>query len=687
MALTASGIGSGLDVDGLVTQLVSAERLPLERRLVKRETNLTQDISALGTFKSALADLQGSLSAVNSSATFQQKNATTSDSTVMTVSASADAATGSYAISVENLAASQSLAVRATFTSVSEVVGTGTLTFTRGTTSYTADTSDPVNTANDTYGGFVAKAGIASSTLTIDSTNNTLSGVRDAINAADIGISATIVNDGSAYRLVLSSNETGAENSFQLGVADSGDSNDTDGSGLSRLAFNSAAGTTNVYQTVAAVDAGFTVNGLALSSKSNVVTDSITGLNLTLKKTSTAPVTIAITDNTAGIKTAINTFVAGYNDYLTTLNGLTAYDPSTGASGALQGDFSARSISGQIRNAISAVSEGWVGSYSRLAEIGITATSTGALAVDDTKLSAALETSISSVEGVLTRFASPSSGSGIKVASLTDTAVQGTYAVAVSSLATKGSIEGTLAGGAFPLTIDGTKDELVLTVDGTASGTITLSNQAYANLAALAAELQIKINADTTLRDAGKAATVTVSGDNLLITSSLLGSDSSVAVSNVGADTTVATIGFGGATGTAGTDLVGTINGQAGVAAGNRLTGAAVSAASGLSLDITTTTGGTITVSDGVMDQLDALLSSFLGTESPLDSRISGLTAQVDSLAEDRALLERRLEVIEKRYRSQFSALDSLLNQLNSTSSFLTTQLQNLPGSGGMNKK
>ena len=687
MALTASGIGSGLDVDGLVTQLVAAERLPLERRLVKRETNLTQDISALGTFKSALADLQESLSAVNSSATFQQKNATTSDSTVMTVSASADAATGSYAISVENLAAAQSLAVRATFTSVSEVVGTGTLTFTRGTTSYTADTSDPVNTANDTYDGFVAKAGIASNTITIDSTNNTLSGVRDAINAADIGISATIVNDGSAYRLVLSSNETGAGNSFQVGVSDAGDSNDTDGSGLSRLAFNSAAGTTNVYQTVAAVDAGFTVNGLALSSKSNVVTDSITGLTLTLKKTSTAPVTIATTDNTAGIKSAINTFVAGYNDYVTTLNGLTAYDSSTGASGALQGDFSARSISDQIRNAISAVSDGWVGSYSRLAEIGITSTSTGALAVDDTKLSAALETSISSVEGVLTRFATPSVGSGIQVASLTDTAVKGTYTVAVSSLATKGSIEGALAGGGFPLTIDGTKDELVLTVDGTASGTITLTNQAYANLAALAAELQIKINADTTLRDAGKAATVTVAGDNLLITSSLLGSDSSVAVSNVGADTTVATIGFGGATGTAGTDLVGTINGEAGVAAGNRLTGAAGSAASGLSLDITTTTGGTVTVSDGVMDQLDALLSSLLGTESPLDSRISGLTAQVDSLAEDRALLERRLEVIEKRYRSQFSALDGLLTQLNSTSSFLTTQLKNLPGSGGMNNK
>lgn len=687
MALTASGIGSGLDVDGLVTQLVAAERLPLERRLVTRETNLTQDISALGTFKSALADLQSSLSAVNSPATFQQKNASTSDSTVMTVSASAGAATGSYAISVENLAAAQSIAVRATFTSPSEVVGTGTLTFTRGTTSYTADTSDPVNTANDTYDGFVAKAGTASSTITIDGTNNTLSGVRDAINAADIGISAAIVNDGSAYRLVLSSGETGAENSFQVGVSDSGDSNDTNGSGLSRLAFNSAAGTANVYQTVAAVDAGFTVNGLALSSKSNVVTDSITGVNLTLKKTSTAPVTIAITDNTAGIKSAINTFVAGYNDYLTTLNGLTAYDPSTGASGALQGDFSARSISDQIRNAISAVSDGWVGSYSRLAEIGITSTSTGALVVNDTKLSAALATSISSVEGMLTRFATPSSGSGIQVASLKDKAVKGTYTVAVSSLATNGTLSATVPGGGFPLTIDSSTDSFIVTIDGTASGTITLANQAYANLSAIATEIQTKINADSTLRAAGKAVTVSVSGNDIEFRSSSLGSASSVALANAGTDTTILALGLSVATTSNGTDLVGTINGVAGVATGNRLTGAATTAANGLAMDISTTSGGTVTVSDGVMDQLDALLSSLLGTKSPLDSRISGLTAQVDSIAEDRALLNRRLLLIEKRYRSQFSALDSLLNQLNSTSSFLTTQLKNLPGSGGMNKK
>jgi flagellar hook-associated protein 2 len=214
-----------------------------------------------------------------------------------------------------------------------------------------------------------------------------------------------------------------------------------------------------------------------------------------------------------------------------------------------------------------------------------------------------------------------------------------------------------------------------------------LANQAYANLSAIATEVQTKINADSTLRAAGKAVTVSVSGNDIEFRSSTLGSSSSVALANAGTDTTIAALGLALATTTNGTDLVGTIDGVAGVATGNRLTGAATSAASGLVMDISTTSGGTVNVSDGVMDQLDALLSNLLGTESPLDSRISGLTAQVDSIADDRALLERRLELIEKRYRSQFSALDSLLNQLNSTSSFLTTQLENLPGSGGINKK
>ena len=295
MALIATGIGSGLDIEGLIGQLMAAEATPVEQRLVKRETKITQDISALGSLKGALADFQSTLSSVNAIDTYKKRNASSSSASAVSVSVTADAAVGTFNLSVASLAKSQSLAVRNQFSSVNEVVGTGTLTFTLGTTSYTSN----ANTANDTYGGFVAKAGAASKTVTIDSSNSTLSGVRDAINAADIGVSAAIVNDGTSFRLLISNNSTGAENSLQINVSDSGDSNDTDQSGLSRLAFNSSAGTTNVYQTTAASDAAFTINGLSLTSTGNTVTDAVTGMTLTLKEI-TSSADISVTDNQCG---------------------------------------------------------------------------------------------------------------------------------------------------------------------------------------------------------------------------------------------------------------------------------------------------------------------------------------------------------------------------------------------------
>ena len=565
---------------------------------------------------------------------------------------------------------------------MNDTVGTGTLTFTFGTTSYTADTSTPVNTANDTYDGFVEKAGAASKTVTIDSTNNTLSGVRDAINAANIGVSAAIVNDGTSFRLLISSNSTGAENSLQISVSDSGDSNDTDESGLSRLAFNSSAGTTNVYQTTAASDAAFTVNGLSLTSTGNTVTDAVTGLTLTLKETASSA-EISVTDNKNGIKQAINTFVSGYNDLITTLNQLTSYDAATGARGALQGDFSARSIFSQLRSTLGNVADGYKGALSRLPEIGITSTSTGTLAVDDAKLTSALESNFDDVAGVLAHFAEPAAGSGISVADFTETTAKGEYTVAVSSLATSGKMAATVGSS---ITIDSSTDSFVATIDGTASGTITLSNQTNANLAAIATELQTKINADATLRAAGKAVTVSVSGNDIEIRSNSLGSTSTVAMVNAGTDTTIEALGLALATTTNGTDLVGTIDGVAGTASGNTLKGAVGTTASGLSLDISSTTGGTVTVSYGVADQLDTWLASLLGDDNVLDSRITSLNTRISEISDERTAAERRFDAIEKRYRAQFNALDSLLNELNSTGSFISDQLANIPLPGKTKK-
>jgi flagellar hook-associated protein 2 len=289
---------------------------------------------------------------------------------------------------------------------------------------------------------------------------------------------------------------------------------------------------------------------------------------------------------------------------------LTAFDATAGVKGPLLGDFTTRTITGQLRTTLSAAAAGYVGAYSRMAEIGVALSSTGKLEVDDTVLSSALENNFDDVAAVLARFAKPSAGSGLSPSSFLDTVPDGTYTVAVSSLATSGKLAATVPSAGFPITIDSSGDSFVVTVDGTASGTVTLSNQAYANLAAVATEIQTKINADTTLRDAGKAVTVSVSGDDIEIRSNSLGSASTVALVNAGSDTTINALGLALATTTNGTDLVGTIDGVAGVAAGNVLSGAVGSNAAGMSINVSSTAGGTVVVSNGVTNQFSELLES-----------------------------------------------------------------------------
>lgn len=687
MVLKATGVGSGLDIEGLVTKLMAAERQPLDQQFLRRETSITRDISALGSLKAALSDYRSSLTSANTLDTYQKKIASSSDSSSIVATATSEASIASYSVGVSSLASSQSLAVRADFSSLIETVGTGTLTFTFGTTGYTSDSGTPPNTINDTYDSFTVKAGQASQVITIDSSNNTLSGIRDAINAADIGVAAAIVKEGSAYKLLLTSDKTGAENSFKIEVSDSGDSNDSDANGLSRLAFNSGVGTANVYQTVAAGDAAFDINGLSLSSTENVIESAVDGLSLTLKSTTAAPQTITVSDNKSGIKAAISDFVSGYNDFISVLNDLTAYDSTSKTAGALQGDSATRSIASQLREALSAASAGYTGSYSRLAEIGITTSSTGSLSIDDAKLEVAFANDFDAVAGVMTRVAVASGGSGLAIESFSEDVSKGSYSVTVSSLATSGKLTASVPSVGFPITIDSSTDSFVLSVDGTSSGVVTLANRSYTNLAEIAAELQSKINDDATLRNAGKSVTLVVSGDDIEIVSGSFGSSSAISIADGGTDTTLAALGLSSATLVSGTDLVGSINGVVGTAVGNKLSGAVGTTAQGLTVEVTRSTGGSVTISDGVLTQIDSLLSSLLGADNPLDNRISSLNSRAESVAVDKVAAERRLASVEARYRRQFNALDILLNQLSSTGSFVTEQLANIPMPGKTRNK
>ena len=674
--LTATGIGSGLDIESLVTQLVAAERAPTDSRLTRQESRLTAELSAFGAFKGALAGFQNSLADLTNLAKFGQYTATSSNSEQVGVSAGSKATAGSYELAVSQLARAHSLA-SGSFAATTDAVGTGTLTFRFGTTDYT-----PADPGPQSYNGFTVNAGRGVATIAIDAGNNTLAGVRDAINEADIGVKAAIVNDGSGYRLLLSSAQTGAANSLEITVDDTGDGNHVDAAGLSALAFNSGAA--NMGQTVAAQDALFSINGLGISSAENQARNAIDGVTITLKElTGTAPVTLTIAENRDSVKTAISNLIAGYNSFNQTMNSLTAYNAETRSASPLQGDFSARSIASQLRQTLSNAVAGFNGPFSSLSEIGITTESNGNLKLDSVRLDKILVDNFDQIAGLFAQVGFPGDSS-ISYVSASDKTAVGSYLVNVSQLASKGQLLGAVA--AFPLDIDADNDNFSIKVNGVDSASISLTQGNYANGDALAAEIQSRINGDSALAAAGIAVSVVFNGDHLEITSSQYGSASAVEITSVDTATT-AELGLATGVGTTGLDVAGTIGGATATGRGQLLTGGVGSGSEGLQLLIEgalTGSRGHVEFSRGIAFQLNELISGYLEPDGVLASRTDGIQGRVEDISDKREVLDRRIEALEIRYRAKFNALDTLLSQLSTTSDFLTQQLAALPKAGSL---
>jgi flagellar hook-associated protein 2 len=200
--VAVTGTGSGLDIDGLVLGLVAAEQVPAESRLNLKETNVNALISAFSATKSAITDFESAANRLATASTFTQSSATSSDATKATISATSSASDGSYQLAVTNLATAQTLA-SGTFSATTDTLGTGTLSIAIGTPSY----------SGSTYSSFAQTSSV---NITIDSSNNTLAGVRDAINNANAGVNASILKNGSNYQLFLASESTGAPNSMSI---------------------------------------------------------------------------------------------------------------------------------------------------------------------------------------------------------------------------------------------------------------------------------------------------------------------------------------------------------------------------------------------------------------------------------------------------------------------------------------
>ena len=364
-----NSFGSGLDVETIVKALVDADVAPKTNHLNRREAELTAELSAVGSLKSKLSELNTTIEDLADGTAFDLLKIDSPDA--VSIVQTGSPSIGRYGVNITQLADSQVLASGG-FASAATVVGTGTLTFNIGEPSYAAGSSGA-------YSGF---APVSSKTVsvTIDSSNNTLSGIRDAVNASSVGITASLVVDGSQTRLLFTADESGASTAISI-TTDDADENDGDSSGLSQLAYNIDSGSFvgNLSEVRSSKDAVFSLNGLSLTNSSNTIAGLVDGLDFTLNSVTSSEAAVVITKDTAAIEAKVQSFVIAYNDYKKTFDSLTDYELDTGV---LSGDSTARRLQSVIRSSITDVVDNANTSIAALSELGIEADRYGDLSLD-----------------------------------------------------------------------------------------------------------------------------------------------------------------------------------------------------------------------------------------------------------------------------------------------------------------
>ena len=339
MSISSLGIGSGLDLNGLLDQLRDAEREklePIQQRLESEETR----ISAYGKLEGVLSEFQAASDALSDTALYKSLSTDISGEAV-TAAADETAMPGSYSVNVTSLATRGTLASQG-ITEAADAAISGsteqTMTFTFGN----GDTSEVTVAAS-----------------------SSLEDIRDAINAdPDAGVNASVINDGENYRLALSSRETGADASIE-------------GFTLSGLTEDSSAAQSGT-------DASLTVNGVSISSANNQVEGAIQGVTLNLESEDEA--TVVVEQDTLAVREAVTGFVDAYNTMKESVGELTAFNPETGQAGELNGDSTVRIVESRLRSELSGGVAGGDDGFSILSDIGISLELDGTMSIDQEKL-------------------------------------------------------------------------------------------------------------------------------------------------------------------------------------------------------------------------------------------------------------------------------------------------------------
>jgi len=647
--ISSLGLGSGVLNSDLVDQLVQAERAPTENRLTQKTEQTQALISAYGRLRSAVTELRLPMRQLSAPDNLKAFSANSSNEDIAVSVDSTKASRGTYSLEVTSLAGAQALASRDVFADRDATsVGQGAMTL---------------------------NVGDKTTNITIDSSNDTLQGLANAINDADAGVSAGVIDTGNGFQLVLSADETGTANAVSISVSGDTVGTDTDNQGLSRFAFNTGMDVdSGLRETIAASDAVMEINGVEVTRSTNSFENVIDGLTFDITETGSS--IIKVQQDLGAVADRVQGFVDKFNSLQSTIDSLAGFNSEAGVGSLLTGDSTVRSIQNQLRQVLTRVVPGLENSSVRsLADVGITTNfETGGLEFDRARFEEQLKNNPDDVTALFAEQGRATDSQVEFVRSGLNTE-PGRYDINITQAATQGS----LGGAAFPapVTIGAGNDELTFQVNGETSVSVQLTQQTYNTAQELADEIQAQLNANNALNASGSGVQVGVgSGGELTFTSSDYGSDSNVSLTSVEDGSAY---GLSAATGTSGVDVAGTIGGRTAEGDGQVLfLGSGNGGASGLQVRILgdqTGSRGSITFVEGVAERTVDLVSSFVGADGAIESRTESLNRDLEQIQENQARLEERIAAYRERLVSQFTAADSLISQLNSTQDYVSQQL------------
>lgn len=651
-SMSVGGLVSGLKTDDIIAKIMEYARQP-QTKMLADKAEAQNKLAVWQSINTRVLALKLKSDSISSTASFSAMTVTSSDSDIVTASASSSAVPGTYFVKVTSRAQAHEIASQSgAYTSMNDAVGTGAV---------------KIRQANgDEF------------TVNLDANNNTLAGLRDAINKADKSVHATIINSGSVenpnYRMMLTSTTPGLDSRITL----------VDTTGL-------AGGTAPTFNqevqaaSNAVVELGEGAGKITVSSSTNTVADLIPGVTLNvLDFDAGKTVRIDVGRNTAAVKSAIQDFVAQYNDLSDAIGAQFDYDAETGESGALMGDFMLQSVQMDIESMVTGPVSGLDSKYGSLAAIGITLDTSGHLSIDDAELNKVIQDNPTAVSKLFSANLESSSSYISLAASTADTQPSGAagWQVQITQAARRAQVTaGTTMSN--PLEFDET-----LTINGEA-----VSLAAGDDLDDVIAKINLH-SGDTNAVAARTGADGTGTGDYLSIRRLQYGSNYTVSVLSSLATTAGDTTGFGnqlvksddpvgqGGPGTRmlGLDVAGIINGAAATGRGQilSLAGDSDNAAAGVSLLVTASSAmapANVVFSKGVGASVRDLLVNLTSSDGSITTAQDGLNQLIADYDDSIESMESRFVDQESRLYAQFSAMEAQLAKLQDQGNYIASQV------------